>query len=56
CSITNCLITTKDHMSIQINIGEINEKGRFTNTYTTYALCGFIHCSRESVDSLRLEY
>ncbi|RIB08551.1 ribosomal protein S21e, partial [Gigaspora rosea] len=52
CSTTNCLIITKDHMSIQINIGEVNERGRFTNTYTTYALCGFICCSRKSVDSL----
>ena len=39
-------------MFIQINIREVNEKGRFTNTYTTYALCDFICCSRESVDSL----
>ncbi|KAF0490218.1 30S ribosomal protein S21e [Gigaspora margarita] len=52
CSATNRLITAKDHASVQINVGEVDEKGRFTNTYTTYALCGFIRCSGESDDSL----
>ncbi|CAG8735878.1 25214_t:CDS:2, partial [Gigaspora rosea] len=51
-SATNRLITAKDHASVQINVGEVDEKGRFTNTYTTYALCGFIRCSGESDDSL----
>lgn len=37
---TNKLITAKDHASIQVNIGHLNEEGIYTNTFTTFALAG----------------
>ncbi|RIA96356.1 ribosomal protein S21e [Glomus cerebriforme] len=53
CSATNRLITAKDHASVQINVGEVDEKGHLIpNTYTRYELCGFVRCSGESDDSL----
>lgn len=41
-SATNRLITAKDHASVQINIGHLDENGIYTGQYTTIALCGFI--------------
>ena len=49
---TNRLITAKDHASVQINVGEVDEKGHFTNNFKRYELCGFIRSSGESDDSL----
>jgi len=40
CSATNDLIEAKDHASVQINIGDIDKNGVYTNTSTTIALCG----------------
>jgi small subunit ribosomal protein S21e len=37
---TNKLITAKDHASVQINIGHLNEDGVYTNQFTTFALAG----------------
>lgn len=37
---TNKLITAKDHASIQMNIGHLNEEGMYTGAYTTFALHG----------------
>ncbi|GFY98724.1 ribosomal protein S21e [Actinidia rufa] len=42
CSATNRLITAKDHASVQINIGHLDENGVYTGQFTTFALCGFI--------------
>ncbi|KAK4768892.1 hypothetical protein SAY86_027042 [Trapa natans] len=42
CSATNRLITSKDHASVQINIGHLGPDGVYTNQFTTFALCGFI--------------
>jgi len=53
CSATNRLITAKDHASVQINVGEVDEKGHYiTNNFKRYELCGFIRSSGESDDSL----
>ncbi|KAL6323997.1 hypothetical protein AAG906_006268 [Vitis piasezkii] len=41
CSATNRLITSKDHASVQINIGHLDESGTYTGQFTTFALCGF---------------
>mmetsp|Transcript_26246 Transcript_26246/g.63252 ORF Transcript_26246/g.63252 Transcript_26246/m.63252 type:complete len:110 (-) Transcript_26246:186-515(-) len=47
CSATNRLIGAKDHASVQINIGHVDEFGAYTGEYTTFALCGYIrHNSR----------
>ncbi|RVW55913.1 40S ribosomal protein S21-2 [Vitis vinifera] len=42
CSATNRLITSKDHASVQINIGHVDEDGVFTGQFSTFALCGFV--------------
>ncbi|KAG6480218.1 hypothetical protein ZIOFF_063698 [Zingiber officinale] len=42
CSATNRLITGKDHASVQINIGHLDDNGVYTGQYTTFALSGFI--------------
>lgn len=41
-SATNRLITSKDHASVQINVGHLDELGRYTGTFSTFALCGFV--------------
>jgi small subunit ribosomal protein S21e len=37
---TNKLITAKDHASIQLNIGHLNDEGIYTGAATTFALAG----------------
>jgi small subunit ribosomal protein S21e len=41
-SATNRLITAKDHASIQLNIGHVDQNGLYTGENTTYALSGFV--------------
>jgi small subunit ribosomal protein S21e len=40
-SATNRLITAKDHASVQINIGHLDESGLYNGQFSTFALCGF---------------
>ncbi|KAK9816911.1 hypothetical protein WJX72_007007 [[Myrmecia] bisecta] len=40
CSWTNKLITAKDHASVQINIGHLDDNGVYAGNYTTLALAG----------------
>jgi small subunit ribosomal protein S21e len=47
-SYTNRLIHAKDHASVQINIGHVDEAGLYTQSYTTYALAGFLRGKAES--------
>jgi small subunit ribosomal protein S21e len=35
------LITAKDHASVQISIGHLDESGLYNCQYLTFALCGF---------------
>ncbi|KAI8475410.1 MAG: ribosomal protein S21e-domain-containing protein [Monoraphidium minutum] len=42
CAWTNKLITAKDHASVQINIGNVDTNGLFSNTFTTYAFSGAV--------------
>ena len=37
---TNKLITAKDHASVQINVGHLDESGVYTGSFSTFALCG----------------
>lgn len=37
---TNKLITAKDHRSVQINVGHIDENGLYIGSFSTFALCG----------------
>lgn len=41
-SATNRLVTAKDHASVQINIGRVDENGVLTGEFDTIALCGFV--------------
>jgi small subunit ribosomal protein S21e len=50
---TNRLITAKDHASVQINIGHVDENGHIIpGQHTTYAICGFVRTRGESDDSI----
>ncbi|GAX79254.1 hypothetical protein CEUSTIGMA_g6694.t1 [Chlamydomonas eustigma] len=40
CAWTHKLITAKDHASVQINIGHLNEEGVYNGQFTTFALTG----------------
>lgn len=49
CSWTKRLITAKDHASVQINVGDVDPvSGRYTGTFKTFALCGYIRDKGES--------
>ncbi|KAF4398983.1 hypothetical protein CsatB_002483 [Cannabis sativa] len=48
CSATNRLITSKDHASVQVNIGHLDENGVYTGQFTTYALCGFVRAQGDA--------
>ncbi|KAF9434114.1 40S ribosomal protein S21 [Entomortierella beljakovae] len=52
CSATNRLIGSKDHASVQINIGDVDENGRYTGKFTTYALSGYVRAQSEADDSI----
>ena len=41
-SATNRIITAKDHASVQINIGHLDENGLYDGSFTTFALSGFV--------------
>ncbi|KAL6141155.1 hypothetical protein ACLB2K_059445 [Fragaria x ananassa] len=38
----NRLITSKDHASVQINIGHLDENGFYIDQFSTFALCGYV--------------
>ncbi|KAI8474433.1 MAG: ribosomal protein S21 component of cytosolic 80S ribosome and 40S small subunit [Monoraphidium minutum] len=52
CAWTNKLITAKDHASVQINIGNVDANGLFSNTFTTYAFSGAVRQRGESDSAL----
>ena len=47
---TNKLITAKDHASVQINIGHLNENGQYDGTFTTIALAGKVRAMVSAPD------
>ncbi|KAG5458113.1 MAG: ribosomal protein S21e-domain-containing protein, partial [Olpidium bornovanus] len=51
-SATGRLMGAKDHASVQINIGDVNEAGVYTGEFKTYTLSGFVRNLGESDDSL----
>ncbi|KAJ6384534.1 hypothetical protein OIU78_027776 [Salix suchowensis] len=51
CSATNRLITSKDHASVQINIGHVDASGHYTGQFTTFALCGFVRAQFRSTET-----
>lgn len=52
CSATNRIIKAKDHASVQISVGKVDENGRYTGENQVYALCGFVRSMGESDDAL----
>jgi len=52
CTISDRLITSKDHASVQISIADVDANGRAQNTSTTFALCGQVRSQGESDDSV----
>ncbi|TGZ83048.1 40S ribosomal protein S21 [Ascodesmis nigricans] len=52
CSATNRIIKAKDHASVQISVGKVDENGRYTGENINYAICGFVRSMGESDDSL----
>mmetsp|Transcript_45893 Transcript_45893/g.103651 ORF Transcript_45893/g.103651 Transcript_45893/m.103651 type:complete len:99 (+) Transcript_45893:87-383(+) len=42
CSWTNRLIQSKDKASVQLNVAEIDESGRFNGDVKTYAIAGYV--------------
>ena len=48
CSATNRLIPAKDHGSVQLNVGQVDESGRYTGEFYIFALAGFIRLRGES--------
>lgn len=42
----------KDHASVQISVGKVDENGRYTGENQVYALCGFVRAMGEGDDSL----
>ncbi|XP_010513595.1 PREDICTED: 40S ribosomal protein S21-1-like [Camelina sativa] len=45
---TNRLITSKDHASVQLNIGHLDADGVYTGQFTTFALCGFVRAQGDA--------
>ena len=39
-SATNSIIAAKDHASVQLSIADVDEEGRMTGGFKTYAFCG----------------
>lgn len=52
CSATNNLIGAKDHASVQLSVAEVDEEGRMTGGFKTYAFCGKVRTMGESDDAL----
>merc|ERR1712094_84263 len=42
CCITNALLTSKDHASVQLNVGHVDQYGIYTGDYTVYCLSGAV--------------
>lgn len=47
-SATNRVVTSKDHASVQINIGVVDENGHYTGDYKTVTFCGTIRSNGTS--------
>ncbi|BFG34340.1 40S ribosomal protein S21-2 [Prunus yedoensis var. nudiflora] len=52
CSATNRLITSKDHASVQINVGHLDENGIYTGQFSTFALCGYVRAQGDADSGL----
>merc|ERR1711939_1044215 len=48
CCIANRLLTSKDHASVQVNVGQVDQYGIYTNEYQVYCLSGAIRRQGEA--------
>merc|ERR1711977_581196 len=58
CSITNALLTSKDHASVQLNVGDVDQYGIYTGDYNVVALSGAIRrqgAADEGVNRIAVE-
>ena len=51
CSITNNIISAKDHASVQLSVAEVDEEGRMTGGFKTFAFCGKVRATGNADDS-----
>merc|ERR1712007_39332 len=51
CSATGRIMKAKDHASVQLSVGKVDENGRYTGDNQVYAICGFVRAMGESDDS-----
>merc|ERR1712072_693240 len=42
CSVTNALLGSKDHASVQINVGNVDKYGGYTGDYQVFCLSGAV--------------
>merc|ERR1711912_170664 len=52
CCVTNRLLTSKDHASVQLNVGHADQFGIYTGEYTVYCLSGAVRRMGEADDGL----
>jgi small subunit ribosomal protein S21e len=52
CSATGRLIASKDHASVQINVGDVDAAGRLVGTFQSYALSGYVRSNAGGDESL----
>merc|ERR1711988_1611078 len=48
CCITNALLTSKDHASVQLNIGHVDTYSIYTGDYTVVCLSGAVRRQGEA--------
>merc|ERR1712046_60989 len=48
CCITNALLTSKDHASVQLNVGHCDQFGIYTGDYTVVCLSGAVRRQGEA--------
>ncbi|XP_032255730.1 40S ribosomal protein S21-like [Phoca vitulina] len=53
CSSSSCIMGAKDHVSIQMNVAEVDKvTGTFNSQFKTYTICGVICRMYESDESV----
>jgi len=48
CSYTSRILSAKEHASVQINVGEVDENGVYTRQNKTYCMAGFMRGKGEA--------
>lgn len=52
CSATGRLIASKDHASVQINIGDVDASGKLAGSFQSYALSGYVRSNGDGDESI----